>query len=246
VKRAYPRVDRGEKSQLKQDKPVRPKDAATLILLRGGKSLPLVLLGRRPMKSRFMPGFFVFPGGKFDRDDEFVGARYQLNEETTNLLSTRCSRRRANALAWTAIRETWEETGLLVGLPAETGHEDPAPGEDGAMRAFKGLGLKPNTHALFYVARAITPTSSPIRYDTRFFVANGEGLFGSLQDSEELSDTAWRPIADAFNDDAIADVTKFALRQALKHWTMPGSRQPYSVPTMHRHHRRVVIRNVNA
>ena len=198
------------------------------------------------MKSRFMPGYFVFPGGKFDREDELVGALHQSNEETTNLLSTRCSRRRANALAWTAIRETWEETGLLIGRPAESSHEDSAPPQDSAMQAFKNLGLRPNTHALLYVARAITPTSSPIRYDTRFFVANGEGLFGSLQDSEELSDTAWRPIADAFNDDAIADVTKFALRQALKLWTMPQSRQPSSVPTMHRHRRRVVIRNVNA
>jgi 8-oxo-dGTP pyrophosphatase MutT (NUDIX family) len=208
--------------------------------------MPLVLLGRRPMKSRFMPGFFVFPGGKFDHEDELVGALHQSNEKTTNLLSTRCSRRRANALTWTAIRETWEETGLLIGLPAETRHEDPASPQDSAMQAFKNLGLRPNTHALFYVARAITPTSSPIRYDTRFFVADGESLFGSLQDSEELSDTAWRPIADAYGDDAIADVTKFALRQALKLWTMPQTRQPSSVPTMHRHRRRVVIRNVNA
>ena len=217
-----------------------------MILLRGSKSLPLVLLGRRPMKSRFMPGIFVFPGGRFDRDDELVGARHQLNEETINLLSTRCSRRRANALAWTAIRETWEETGLLIGLPAETSDDDPVRKQDGAMRAFTSLGLRPNTHALFYIARAITPTSIPIRYDTRFFVANGKDLFGSLQDSEELSDTAWRPVADAYNDDVIADVTKFALRQALKTWMVPQSRQPSSVPTMHRHRQRVVIRNVKA
>ena len=198
------------------------------------------------MESRFMPGILVFPGGRFDRDDELVGARHQLNEETISLLSTRCSRRRANALAWTAIRETWEETGLLIGLPARTSNEVPQDGPADALRAFADLGLAPNTQALIYVGRAITPTSSPIRYDTRFFVANGEGLFGSLQDSEELSDTAWRPIADAFNDDSIAAVTKFALRQAVKHWTMPQSKQPSSVPTMHRHRRRVVIRNVNA
>ena len=198
------------------------------------------------MKSRFMPGIFVFPGGRFDRDDELVGARHQLNEETINLLSTRCSRRRANALAWTAIRETWEETGLLIGLPAETSDDDPVRKQDGAMRAFTSLGLRPNTHALLYIARAITPTSIPIRYDTRFFVANGKDLFGSLQDSEELSDTAWRPVADAYNDDVIADVTKFALRQALKTWMVPQSRQPSSVPTMHRHRQRVVIRNVKA
>ena len=76
-----------------------------------------------------------------------------------------------------------EETGLLIGRPAGTSDEDPIQDQDGAMRAFKSLGLRPNTQALLYVARAITPTSSPIRYDTRFFVANGEGLFGSLQDS---------------------------------------------------------------
>lgn len=198
------------------------------------------------MTSRFMPGVFVFPGGRFDRNDELVGARHQLNEETISLLSARCSRRRANALAWTAIRETWEETGLIIGQRGQMSDEIQKDGPDDALRAFADLGLAPNTRALNYVARAITPTSSPIRYDTRFFVADGEGIFGSLQDSDELSDTAWRPIADAYNDDAIIDVTKFALSHAVRHWTMPQSIQPTSVPTMHRLRRRVIIRNVNA
>ena len=193
-----------------------------------------------------MPGFFVFPGGKLDRHDELVGAQHPLNKETINLLSARCSQRRANALAWTAIRETWEETGLLIGLTDGSNHKNPLPNHNGAMQAFKNLGLRPNTRALFYVARAITPTSSPIRYDTRFFVTNGVGMFGSLQDSDELSNTAWYAIADVYNHDAIADVTKFALRQALKHWIRPKFNQPSSVPTMHRHRRRVVIRSVNA
>jgi 8-oxo-dGTP pyrophosphatase MutT (NUDIX family) len=198
------------------------------------------------MESRFMPGFFVFPGGKFDHNDELIGAQHPLNEVTINLLSARCSQRRANALAWTAIRETWEETGLLIGLTDRSNHENPLRNHNGAMQAFKNLGLQPNTRALYYVARAITPTSSPIRYDTRFFVANGVGLFGSLQDSDELSNTDWYPIADAYNHAAIADVTKFALQQALKNWIRPKFNQPSSVPTMHRHRRRVVIRSVNA
>jgi 8-oxo-dGTP pyrophosphatase MutT (NUDIX family) len=198
------------------------------------------------MESRFMPGFYVFPGGKFDREDERVGTRHRLNESAVTLLSARCSRRRAKALVWTSIRETWEETGLFVGRPAETADEYALEDQDEAMRAFVASGLTPSLHALTYVARAITPTSSPIRYDTRFFLADGEIALGTPRDSGELSDIAWRPIADAFNDEAIAAVTKFALRQAVKQWTKPESRQPKSVPTMFRRHRRVMIRNVSA
>src|SRR5215470_20261317 len=87
---------------------VRPRDAASLILLRGeGKELE-VLAGRRPRHVRFMPGVHVFPGGVIDPPD-----RGPWGAETgTDALGPRLAR-----CARAALRETWEEVGVLVGRP---------------------------------------------------------------------------------------------------------------------------------
>src|SRR5262244_3907664 len=96
-------------------KPIaRPRDAASLILLRGeGKDLE-VLAGRRPLHVRFMPGVHVFPGGAIDPPDQ----RKWSIEAGTEALSPRLVR-----CARAALRETWEEVGVLVGRPG-----DPPPG----------------------------------------------------------------------------------------------------------------------
>ena len=71
---------------------------------------------------------------------------------------------RARALAWTAIRETWEETGILVG---KEGSFEPRRSNP-ATAAFQNAGLVPAPGHLDYIVRAVTPTHSPIRFDTRF------------------------------------------------------------------------------
>src|SRR5436305_14232755 len=85
---------------------VRPRDAASLILLRGkGRDLEL-LAGRRPGHVKFMPGVWVFPGGAVDRDDNRA---WQVENGGAHLPPRllRCAR--------AALRETWEEVGVLVG-----------------------------------------------------------------------------------------------------------------------------------
>lgn len=159
--------------------PVRPRHAASLILLRGVGPQAEVLMGRRPRKSRFAPDVFVFPGGGVEPGDL----------ERPRPLSPLCARltqaplRLAGALAAAAVRETVEETGLLLA------HDAP----------------------LTLAARAITPTNSPVRFHARFFTADADRTSGSLADSDELSDLAWRPLAAARADLPLMDVTEAVL-----------------------------------
>src|SRR5580704_7094687 len=86
--------------------PVRARDAASLILLRGeGRDLEL-LVGRRPLSVRFMPGVYVFPGGAVDPED---GRPWQ-SEIDIDALPPRLLR-----CARAALRETWEEAGVFFG-----------------------------------------------------------------------------------------------------------------------------------
>src|SRR5260370_4137565 len=88
---------------------VRPRDAASLILLRGaGRDLEL-LAGRRPGHVRFMPGVYVFPGGAIDREDGRTWP-VEVGGEHLPPRLLRCAR--------AALRETWEEAAGLVGLRA--------------------------------------------------------------------------------------------------------------------------------
>src|SRR5690606_9890277 len=96
--------------------PKRPRDAGTLILLdRSGNELH-VLMGRRHMRHAFMPGKFVFPGGRTDPNDGRVPTASPLHpQEEAKLVNGRTSATRARAIAMSAVRETYEEAGLLIG-----------------------------------------------------------------------------------------------------------------------------------
>src|SRR5256885_15638415 len=100
---------------------VRPKDAATLILVDRGGRVPKVLLGKRHHGHKFMPGKFVFPGGRVDPADRHMPVATSLHPAAqANLLKrlVRPSAVKARAVALAAIRETFDETGLVLGIPA--------------------------------------------------------------------------------------------------------------------------------
>ncbi|MBS0242831.1 MAG: NUDIX hydrolase, partial [Proteobacteria bacterium] len=101
--------------------PLRPRDAATLILVDRTRALPRVLLGRRRADLKFMAGKFVFPGGRVDKTDRFVPAASELADHETQKLLVDMkgggSASRARALALAAVRETYEEAGVIVGAP---------------------------------------------------------------------------------------------------------------------------------
>src|SRR6202040_3868332 len=110
---------------------LRPKDAATLILIDRSGPTPKVLLGKRHHGHRFLPGKFVFPGGGVEPADKRMPTARPLDRHAEQRLMRavkRPSPLKARALALAAIRETYEETGLLLGAPASgTSGAPPGP-----------------------------------------------------------------------------------------------------------------------
>src|SRR4029453_7005207 len=97
---------------------VRPKDAATLILVDRAGRVPKVLLGKRHHGHKFMPGKFVFPGGRANPAARRPPAARPLDPSPEAHLKKRLQRpsaEKSRAFALAAIRETFEETGLLLG-----------------------------------------------------------------------------------------------------------------------------------
>jgi 8-oxo-dGTP pyrophosphatase MutT (NUDIX family) len=167
----------------------RPRDAATLILVRRDGPAPRILMGRRSGGHDFMPDKWVFPGGRIDRSDYAAPILRDLAPDVATDLaaSARLKRqdgaRLARALALTAVRETFEETGLVLGQ-----HD--------------GRTLAADLSGLSYIARAITPPARHKRFDARFLMADAAHL-ASLDptDSRELAELAWFPLPDTRNLD---------------------------------------------
>jgi 8-oxo-dGTP pyrophosphatase MutT (NUDIX family) len=109
-----------------------------------------------------------------------------------------------------AVRETFEETGLMLGKPAHA----QADSQPESWRHIVETGLGPDLQCLDYVARARTPTASPIRFDARFFIADASQAEGSLGGSGELEDLKWRNLKQCMELQLI-DVTEFLLGEFL-------------------------------
>jgi 8-oxo-dGTP pyrophosphatase MutT (NUDIX family) len=172
----------------------RPKDAATLILVDRSAAIPKVLVGKRHDKVVFMPGKFVFPGGRVDKSDNRVPVAASIPTELeTNLLKGRpkITASRAKSLAVAAIREACEETGLCLGRKADGA----APRLEGAWKPFSDAGLLPDPSGLFLIARAITPPGRVRRFDTRFFTADASAIAhrieGVIHPDAELVKLVW-------------------------------------------------------
>ncbi|MFT0861027.1 NUDIX hydrolase [Ancylobacter sp. G4_0304] len=179
---------------------LRPADAATLILVDRSQRAPRLLLGRRNARQAFMPGMFVFPGGRVEAQDRQMPVFGMLDEVTERRLNARVSRpsaSRPRALALAAIRETCEETGLLLGTTDAGAPETAAAG----WSAFVEAGVYPDLEALTFVARAVTPPRHSRRFDTRFFMAEASNiahrLEGVVGPDSEFVDVQWMTFAQA-------------------------------------------------
>ncbi len=183
----------------------RPRDAATLILTRG-RAKPEVLMGRRAPGHVFMASKWVFPGGRIERADFTAASAADLSRDSARRLEAEVPARRARALALAAVRETFEETGLILGEPA------PPASVAGPWREYRRAGALPDLTALSYVARAITPPGRTRRFDARFFMAPAEALLTPepTAGSGELDEIAWIPLTEVKTLDLPA-ITRFVL-----------------------------------
>jgi recombination protein RecT len=174
--------------------PTRP--AATAVLLRQAAAGPELLLLKRHRAAGFVPGAWVFPGGRVDEAD--------ADPDLVTLLDPVPAT--PEPAYWLAtIRETFEETGVL--LARDAAGRSPAPaaadpamagwrrrlldGDADLLEMLTALGLRPDTRRMVYCAHWITPAAEPRRYDTRFFLAElPEGATVTI-DEREMSDALW-------------------------------------------------------
>lgn len=173
-----------------------PKKAATVVLVRpspeaNGADGPIeVFLTQRPESMAFAGGNFVFPGGKLDSSDytldNMVLARGMEAEQAARILGDGELPERSLGLWLAAIRELFEEVGILLCMTRNGGAPDLA-GQDARARLtaareqihhrrqtlaslMRELGLYYRVDALFYLTRWITPVYFPMRYDARYFL----------------------------------------------------------------------------
>ncbi len=204
-----PAVTLGDLPKRSADKshPVKPKDSASMLVLRRGARGLEVLMGRRGRKAVFSNAY-VFAGGKVDKVDALPVPASALDPTLEQRISTSPAKARAFAMA--AVRETFEETGLILGTPGDLGDTGGQSWDE--MRA---LGLAPALGKLGYVGHAITPASRAVRFNARFFCAWEEDMVGELGGSGELTDLAYLPVEEALKLQMV-DVTQFMLEEMLR------------------------------
>jgi 8-oxo-dGTP pyrophosphatase MutT (NUDIX family) len=159
--------------------PVRARHAASLIIVDRAGAEPKMLMGRRNPAHRFMPDVFVFPGGRVERSDHRLRLDAPLHPRLRRLLMMATPVRPPllpEALVAAALREAAEETGLHFLDP------------DDVMARFSPDGLR-------FVARALTPSFLPRRFDTRFFMIEAERIIkqtsGAAGPDQELTELVW-------------------------------------------------------
>nr|WP_316653609.1 NUDIX hydrolase [uncultured Gellertiella sp.] len=183
----------------KAPRALRPRDAATLVLIDRSGEAWRVLVGKRSTRHVFMPDTYVFPGGRRDRRDHALPYETDLHPDVMGKLSGEraITPVRARALALAALRELQEETGLTIGTARAAG------------------GFDARLDRLRYLARAITPPGMVRRFDTRFFSAFADetGIDpAAIRDSHELHDLRW---IDIRHTDSLhmPDITRLILEE---------------------------------
>jgi 8-oxo-dGTP pyrophosphatase MutT (NUDIX family) len=241
-KAAAARAERLTRTERDQSHPnVKPRDSATLILIDRSESVPKVLLGRRHHSHRFLPGKFVFPGGRIEPSDKQMVAAAALHDRHVAKLMQRMKRpsaAKAMAFALAAVRETYEETGLMLGVPSTT----PLPAPPGIWEAFANARIAPDLGGVHFVARAITPPGRPLRFDSRFFTAEVSAIArredGFVGPDKELVELVWLPITEARQLD-MPGITAVVLEE-LQDRIKSGMSHDHPVPLYRMLHKRFV------
>jgi 8-oxo-dGTP pyrophosphatase MutT (NUDIX family) len=194
-----------------------PRDAATLMLIDRAGAKPKVLLGRRHQSHKFMPGKFVFPGGRIEPLDRVMTTASELHPDMQKKLLERVAEpsvELARAFALAAVREMAEETGLLLGIK-----RDISPAVPGELWAdFAKARVHPDLAHIHLIARAVTPPRRPRRFDTRFFTADATAVAHKIESvvgpDSELVELVWVPIEEATHLD-MPTITGVVLEELL-------------------------------
>ena len=189
-----------------------PRHAATVLLLREGDAGVEILLTRRHENLAFMGGLWVFPGGTLSPADVSAASMSRIPERSRE----HCARLRdihgrplpleqCVGLGIAACRETFEETGLLIGSRTTAAPKAPA----GPWAEFAGQLVQPDLAKIHFIARAITPPRRPRRYDTRFFTADisavAHRVEGVVGPEAELVEAQREMLLDPFDPEVIRD-----------------------------------------
>ena len=175
--------------------PVEVRHAATVVVVRGAGADAEVLLLRRGDTAGFMAGMFVYPGGRLDPAD--------LDAAAGDL---------DTAARWTALRECFEESGLLLatdqqGQPATPAHAEALRASEAPFaEALQALRLRPGLNDLRPFARWVTPAVERRRFDTRFYLAPHPPGQDAAPDGFEMVEHRWRRPVDALQEYATSDM----------------------------------------
>ncbi len=167
--------------------PVTPHPAASLLVFRPDSRE--VLMGMRGAGHKFMPNRLVYPGGRVDAEDHDAAPATPLPPHVLARLARNTDPALAQAIGMAAARELEEETGLTLGNP-------------------------PALAGMDYLCRAITPETSPMRFDARFLVVDAAAVTGELAGSGELDDLMWYTLDAALSLD-LAFATRGVLERLL-------------------------------
>ncbi|MGO1055645.1 NUDIX hydrolase [Crossiella sp. CA198] len=191
--------------------PAEPRDSATVALVRDTATGPEVFLLRRVTGMAFAGGMTVFPGGGVDQRDADTSVAWAGPTPAWWAQRFGCSPELARALVCAAVRETFEEAGvLLAGANADSVIADTAPYADARQdlvdrklslaEFLTETGLVLRADLLRPMANWVTPPEEPRRYDTRFFLAAlpaGQRADGTTTEADHA---AWQRPADALAD----------------------------------------------
>ena len=183
------KITESERAQRKElARAPKPRVASTLVLSCGTGNALKILMGQRSSRHDFMPSVYVFPGGRVDRADSYAKYTGELSPRTERILEAAYTPRRARAVALASVRETWEETGLMLGSDAPQSRNLNHASYD----AFREAGKLPNLSGIEVFGRAVTPPHRHKRFDAWFFVKNlGDTPPPKTCDSSELQNVGW-------------------------------------------------------
>lgn len=196
------------------EEPPEPRPAATIVVVRDDDRGPEVLLMRRSRSSGFVPGAYVFPGGRVDPDEASSDILTRFRDLTPETAATRLGYSRGPSGAQVdaidfyvaALREAFEETGLLVAQRTSAGQPPPAAATSPEVERLRvalmadeiGFGdvlgemdTWVEGSQVSYLAHWITPVQEPRRYDARFFLAGVPADTEAVIDEREMVDARW-------------------------------------------------------